>query len=135
MNILFKMGFHPPPTLVHPFSVSIKAVLKEINRQKRTIHGESKQGKRSPEFRAYSLAKNQCQNPKHPNYESFGGKGIKFLFTDFNEFIVEVGRKPDEKSVLSRIDRSGNYETGNICWTRNKNRQIKKATSVASSVQ
>lgn len=104
-------------------SKSCGCLAKDVNRERRTVHGECRGGKPSPEFRAYLLARAQCQNPNHENYAKFGGKGIQFLFVDFAEFLTTVGRKPDRKAVLSRKDPAGNYEAGNIIWTTNKNRQ------------
>lgn len=108
--------------LKNGLSKSCGCLVKEINRNKHLIHGETGQKKRSPEFRAFNLAKNQCENPQHENFAKFGGSGIKFLFADFREFLQAAGRKPGREYVLSRIDRQGHYEKGNIEWTRNKNR-------------
>jgi hypothetical protein len=104
-------------------SQSCGCLAKDVNRSRRVVHGETSAGRRSAEFRAYDLAKNQCQNPKHPNFQKFGSKGIKFRFSSFSEFLAAVGRKNDPREVLTRVDRAGHYEAGNICWTRNRNRQ------------
>jgi hypothetical protein len=93
-----------------------------LPRDLNTRHGESPVGKRSPEYRAYNLAKNQCRNPSHENYGKFGGLGIEFKFEDFNEFLKAAGRKPATGYVLTRIDKNSHYEAGNVEWTRNKNR-------------
>lgn len=109
--------------LKRKLSQSCGCFAKEVNRELRIIHGETADGKRSPEFRAYDLAKNQCQNILHPNFPKFGGQGIEFRFQSFSEFLEEVGRKNDPREVLTRVDRTGHYEPGNICWTLNRNRQ------------
>jgi hypothetical protein len=103
-------------------SRSCGCFVKEHNREINTKHGESAHGNRSSEFRAYSLAKNQCENPRHENYSKFGGQGIKFLFESFEDFLKEVGRKPGAGYVLTRKNQVGNYEKGNVEWTKNKNR-------------
>lgn len=104
--------------LKNGLSRSCGCLAREIN----TSHGESQRGNRSPEYRAFELAKNQCRNPRHENYEKFGALGVEFRFESFEEFLEEVGRKPGPKYVLTRKNNQGNYESGNIEWTRNKNR-------------
>lgn len=107
-------------------SKSCGCLVKKVNSDLHVSHGESSNGKRTPEYRAYLLAKAQCTNPKHENFEKFGGRGVKFLFKDFADFLQSVGRKPDRKSVLTRIDKTGNYIMGNVEWTLNKNRKLFK---------
>ena len=59
-----------------------------------TTHGESINGLRSPELRAFKQAKTRCNNPNAEGYENYGGRGIEFRFESFEQFLAEVGRKP-----------------------------------------
>jgi hypothetical protein len=72
----------------------------------------------SPEYRAYNSAKNRCTNPNNKQWEDYGGRGIKFLFSSFEQFFTELGTKPEPKRkyVLDREDNDGNYEPGNVRW-------------------
>ncbi len=79
-------------------------------------HGHSVGGKRSPEYRAYTNAKCRCEMPSNDKYEYYGGRGIKFLFSTFHEFLAEIGLRPSLKHSLDRIDTNGHYEKGNIRW-------------------
>jgi|SRR5208282_213635 len=78
---------------------------------KRT-HEKSK----TPEYTAYSGAKNRCTNPKASKYEYYGGRGIRFLYESFEEFWLDVGPKPSSEYTLERVDNDGNYESGNCKW-------------------
>lgn len=69
-----------------------------------------------PEYRAYHSAKARCENPKNISYPRYGGKGIKFCFSSFDEFIAEIGNKPTPQHSLDRIDPQGNYKPGNVRW-------------------
>lgn len=76
------------------------------------------------EFNAYRMAEKRCQDNDHPNYSSYGGRGIQFKFTSFGEFMAELGPKPagitpSGRSAysLNRIDNNGHYEIGNVEWT------------------
>jgi hypothetical protein len=78
---------------------------------KRT-HEKSK----TPEYTAYSGAKNRCTNLKADKYEYYGGRGIRFLYESFEEFWLDVGPRPSPKYTLERINNNGNYERGNCKW-------------------
>lgn len=78
-------------------------------------------GTATPEYNSYHSAKKRC-NPKHAhisNYKDWSGRGIKFRFTSFKEFLEEVGPRPEPKFEysLNRIDNDGHYEKGNVCWS------------------
>jgi hypothetical protein len=86
---------------------------RELMAKRSTRHGF----KKSPEYNAYMGAKRRCNNPNDAAYKYYGGRGIKFNFNSFEEFIGEVGIKPSEKRLsIDRIDTNGHYEKGNIRW-------------------
>lgn len=83
---------------------------------RKVIHGHARKGQESPEYTAYTHAKERCTNPKHRQWKDYGGRGIKFLFKDFLEFLAALGPKPSPKHVLDRINNDGNYEKRNVRW-------------------
>lgn len=73
----------------------------------------------SPEYHAYVEARKRCNDPRHTSFKIYGGRGIKFRFDSFDEFIAEVGPRPTgAKRTISidRINNEGNYEPGNVRW-------------------
>jgi hypothetical protein len=87
-------------------------------------------GKPTPEYAACQRAKNRCNDPNHPRFNDYGGRGIRFLFTSFAQFLAEVGRRPEGRFPsgraiysLHRIDNDGNYEPGNVRWATAKEQQ------------
>lgn len=80
-----------------------------------TKHGMSL----SAENSAYRMAKYRCTNPRCKAWKDYGGRGVKFLFTSFEEFFAELGPRPHGMS-LDRIDNNGNYEPGNVRWATSK---------------
>jgi len=58
-----------------------------------------------------------CRNPRHPNYRYYGGRGISVYWgwEYFDQFLADMGEKP-EGTFLCRIDKSGNFESGNCEW-------------------
>lgn len=73
-------------------------------------------GTHSPEYAAYNSAKARCTNSNHPNYKHYGQRGIRFLFSSFEEFIDEIGLRPSSLHSLDRENNDGHYEPGNVRW-------------------
>lgn len=84
-------------------------------------------GYQSVEYRAYHEAKKRCTNPSNRMYHVYGSRGIKFLFSDFEQFLKDIGPKPSPDLTLDRIRNDGHYEVGNVRWatrtTQNRNRR------------
>jgi hypothetical protein len=71
----------------------------------------------------YNDARKRCENQNCPIYSYYGGRGIEFRFTSFEEFYEELGSKPDPTYSLDRIDNNGHYEVGNVRWA-SKSEQV-----------
>lgn len=71
--------------------------------------------KKHPLYHLFMNAKYRCTKPTHTDYYLYGGRGIEFRFNSFEEFLNEVGTRPDGYT-LDRIDNNGHYEVGNVRW-------------------
>jgi len=69
----------------------------------------------TPEYGAYTGAKYRCTNPRAASWPDYGGRGIKFLFARFEDFVACLGPRP-EGLTLDRINNDGHYEPGNVRW-------------------
>lgn len=100
----------------------------ELTRQRLTIHNES--GKNvTPEYSSYRHAKERCEKVTHHAYKRYGGRGIKFLFDDYPQFLQIMGRKPSPQHSLDRIDNDGHYEPNNCRWATKKEQASNRVNS------
>jgi hypothetical protein len=63
--------------------------------------------------------KQRCLNPKAQHYIDYGGRGIKVYhgwIESFDDFLDDVGYRPNKSYSLDRINNDGNYEPGNVRW-------------------
>jgi len=109
-----------PDNLISGRTQSCGCLQRERASEIHTTHGERKNERKSPELAAYWHAKKRCNNPNSKDYKNYGGRGIEFHFTSFEEFLSCVGRRPSANHSLDRIDNNGHYEAGNVRWATDK---------------
>lgn len=68
------------------------------------------------ERRIFSILKHRCNCPTAANYRIYGGRGVKCLFSSFEEFFEALGERPTVHHSIDRIDANGHYEPTNVRW-------------------
>ncbi len=98
-------------------------------------HGMS----RTSEYRCWIDARARCNNTEHPQYDYYGGRGIKMQpswDSDFSEFLKHIGLKPTLDLSLDRLDNDSDYCEGNVRWATkleqvtNRGKNINNTTGV-----
>ena len=96
---------------------------------KRKTHGKS----RTAEYYVWSSMKARCNNSKHHAWKNYGGRGIRVCehwFHSFENFLADMGERPDGLMLDRYPDNDGNYEPGNCRWgtreEQNLNRRLHK---------
>lgn len=85
------------------------------------VHGHNRDGRRTPTYQTWRDMKRRCEDVKHRNYKTYGGKGITVCkrWGDFVSFLADMGERPDGCS-LDRVDSNKNYKPSNCRWATHK---------------
>lgn len=78
----------------------------------RVTHGMSK----TPEWNVWDSMQQRCTNPRHKSYADYGGRGIRVLWSSFEEFYADMGLRPSAKHSIDRRDVNGHYCKDNCRW-------------------
>lgn len=64
----------------------------------------------------------RCENPKHPRFKDWGGRGISVAtewrhnFQSFFDHVSILDHCGEKGYSLDRVNNNGNYEPGNVRW-------------------
>lgn len=94
----------------------------EFLSQAKTTHGHGRKGKQTPTYRSWSEMIARCNNPKSRIYSYYGGRGITVCprWRKFENFLADMGARPDGTSLDRWPNVNGNYEYGNCRWATKK---------------
>jgi len=86
----------------------------------------------TPEYNTWDGMKQRCSNPNHESFNHYGGRGIKVCdewVNSFENFIIDMGKKPSANHSIERINNNENYHPSNCKWATHLEQSINKRTS------
>jgi len=117
------------PHFINNHTKSCGCLNKEKTSQLNKTHGLSK----SSTYKSWTAMIQRCVNKNFTNFDNYGGRGIKVCdrWLKFDNFLLDMGIKPNKDYQIDRIDNNKNYEINNCKWSsriencNNKNNNIK----------
>lgn len=92
----------------------------EINSTRMLTHGMTG----SPTYRVWAAMIQRCTNPRQKeNWPLYGGRGIKICdrwLHSFDNFLADMGERPNGKTIDRYPNHDGDYEPSNCRWATSK---------------
>lgn len=85
---------------------------------RRFKHGLVPRNNKPPEFNVWCKMRQRCNNPKSPDFENYGGRGITVCerWQDFAAFMADMGERPSPAHTLERENNDKGYGPDNCIW-------------------
>ncbi len=99
---------------------------------KRIRHGHTWHGGRTATYMSWQCMIQRCTNPNNKRWNCYGGRGIRICerwLHSFENFLAEMGERPEGKTLDRYPDNNGNYEPSNCRWATRKQQMRNRRTA------
>jgi len=114
-----------------------REVAARVFRATKTRHGHYSHGKETPDYHLWRRMISRCHDPKDANYFKYGARGITVSEqwrSSYDQFIADMGHRPNASMSIDRIDNNKGYEKENCRWatklTQSRNRRHVKPVTI-----
>lgn len=86
----------------------------------------------TPTYRSWYSMLKRCTMPADDAYHKYGAKGIKICerWLKFENFLADMGIRPEGKTLDRYPDKKGNYEPGNVRWATQLEQQANRSDNL-----
>lgn len=103
--------------------LNLEVAIERIRKVSVVTHGHTRHRRTSREYNSYQAMIRRCTDRNYKRFKSWGGKGIKVCerwLEGFENFLADMGPRPEGKTLDRWPDPYGNYEPGNCRWATPK---------------
>lgn len=114
-------------------TTSCGCVSRRMTIERSTTHGMSN----TPTYRSWMHMIERCYNKKAKRYERYGGRGIAVCAhwqESFENFLADMGERPEGTTIDRHPNQDGNYEPGNCRWATAKEQANNRSSNIILSV-
>ena len=100
--------------------------MKGLKSKKPIRHGKP------PGYVSWCHMRQRCYDPNCQDYPDYGGVGVRVYegwLDDFVAFITHIGPRPSRRHSIDRIDRTRDYEPGNVRWATPRVQALNRSTT------
>jgi hypothetical protein len=95
-------------------------------------HGHASTGNNSPTYRTWRSMRKRCLDKAHLHYDRYGGAGVTICerWDSFENFLADMGERPEGKTLDRYPVKDGNYEPGNCRWATKREQALNRKSTV-----
>lgn len=96
-------------------------------------HGHARKAGRHPTYAVYRDMITRCTNPNYRDFHMYGGRGISICerwLARYENFLEDMGERPQGMTIDRWPDKNGNYEPNNCRWATDQEQALNTRRNV-----